>query len=79
MRLSLLSHLLHLAETAPAKREKKKKLLHRTGILPFIKAGGVFMQQLNVWGCSEEKGRVVSVGEIGEVKRAGRRRKEGNC
>lgn len=56
------SHLLHLAETALA---KGKKLLHRNGRLTFIKAGGVFMQQLNVWGCSKEEGRVASVGEIG--------------
>lgn len=38
----LSSHLLHLAETALV---KGKDLLHRIGILTFIKAGGVFMQQ----------------------------------
>ena len=59
----LFPHLLLQAEAALA--EKEERSAYRSELLTFIKAGGVFMQQLNVWGCSKERGRVASVGEIG--------------
>ncbi|GLD74755.1 zinc finger homeobox protein 3 isoform X2 [Lates japonicus] len=38
--------------------------------------GGVFMQQLNVWGCSKEGGEYRGDGKVKEESR--KRRKEGN-